>query len=124
MGTVATLRAGDVVVADFPGVVATKRRPAVVLSTELYHNNRPDVLLGAITTNLAAAATPMDHTLVDWAIAGLHRPSAFRSFLVTLPKALSAKRCDTGDGSERADGRSGAPAERSLGGVRIEESDI
>ncbi len=83
----AALKAGDVVVADFPGVTGIKRRPAVVVSTDAYHSHRPDVLLGAITTNIAAAATPMDFALNDWAAAGLHRPSAFRTFLVTLPQA-------------------------------------
>ncbi len=57
----ATLKAGDVVVADFPGITGVKRRPAVVVSTDADHSHRPDVLLGAITTNLAAAATPMDY---------------------------------------------------------------
>lgn len=82
----ATLKAGDVIVADFPGITGVKRRPAVVISTDAYHSHRPDVLLGAITTNLAAATTPLDYALNDWALAGLHRPSAFRTFLVTLPQ--------------------------------------
>src|SRR5712692_10123158 len=87
MGQVATLKAGNVVVADFPGITGVKRRPAVVVSTDAYHSHRPDVLLGAITTNLAAATTQMDYALSDWAAAGLRRPSAFRTFLVTLPQA-------------------------------------
>lgn len=82
----ATLKAGDVVVADFPGITGVKRRPAVVISSDAYHLHRPDILLGAITTNLAAAKTPMDFALNDWAVAGLRRPSAFRTFLVTLPQ--------------------------------------
>ena len=32
-----TFRPGDVVVAYFPGVVQGKNRPAVVVSTDLYH---------------------------------------------------------------------------------------
>ena len=54
------LKPGDVVVAYFPGVTGVKRRPAVVVSTDSYHNHRPDVILGAITTNLSAATTPKD----------------------------------------------------------------
>ena len=90
----ATLKAGDVVVADFPGITGVKRRPAVVISTDSYHNHRPrlrrdvppDVILGAITTNLSAATTPTDHILTDWASEGLRHLSAFRAFLVTLPQ--------------------------------------
>jgi mRNA interferase MazF len=33
------LNAGDVIVVDFPGVTGIKRRPAVVLSSELYHTS-------------------------------------------------------------------------------------
>jgi PemK-like, MazF-like toxin of type II toxin-antitoxin system len=78
------LTAGDVVVVDFPGAVATKRRPAVVLSTPLYHANRPDVIVGLLTTNTAVATAPTDYILQDWSAAGLHRPSAFRSYILTL----------------------------------------
>ncbi len=82
----ATLKPGDVVVADFPGVTGVKRRPAVVVSTENYHTFRPDTILGAITTNLAAATAPTDHSLIDWIGAGLRQQSAFRAFLMTLPQ--------------------------------------
>lgn len=82
----ATLRAADVVVADFPGITTIKRRPAVVLSTEEYHLHHPDVILGAITTNLAVCTTPHDWVLKDWQVAGLRQPSAFRTFLVVLPR--------------------------------------
>lgn len=82
----ATLKPGDVVVADFPGITGVKRRPAVVVSTSSYHRYRPDAILGAITTNLPAANTSADHILTDWAAEGLRHPSAFRTFLVTLPQ--------------------------------------
>ena len=81
-----TLKSEDVIIADFPGVTGIKRRPAVVISTTEYHIALEDVILGAITTNLTIATTPTDHLIADWAAAGLRRPSAFRSFLVTLPQ--------------------------------------
>lgn len=81
-----TVKPGDVVIADFPGATGIKRRPAVVLSTVEYHNTHKDVILGAITTNLQIATTQNDHILSDWLSAGLRRPSAFRTFLVTLPQ--------------------------------------
>lgn len=79
------LKPGDVVTVDFPGVTGVKRRPAVVVSTIEYHAHRPDVIVGVITSQVASAITPVDYLLQDWAAAGLHRPSAFRSFLATLP---------------------------------------
>ena len=81
-----TLKSADVIIADFPGVTGIKRRPAVVISTADYHTTVGDVILGAVTTNLIIATTPTDHLIVDWTEAGLRRPSAFRSFLVTLHK--------------------------------------
>ncbi len=80
------VKPADVVITDFPGVTGVKRRPAVVLSTIDYHVFHRDVILGAITTNLAVATTPTDHLIADWTMAGLRRPSAFRTFLVTLPQ--------------------------------------
>jgi len=52
--TTALPRAGDIVVTDFPGATGTKRRPAVVLSSDRYHETRPDSIIGVITSNLSA----------------------------------------------------------------------
>ena len=43
---------GDVVVLEFPGAMGLKRRPAIVLSSHLYHLHRPDLILGLVTTNV------------------------------------------------------------------------
>jgi mRNA interferase MazF len=80
------LKPGDVVVVDFPGVTGIKRRPAIVLSSDIYHSTRPDVILGLITSQVAGSIGPTDHALGEWAVAGLRLPSLFRSFLVTVPR--------------------------------------
>ncbi|HLK60158.1 MAG TPA: type II toxin-antitoxin system PemK/MazF family toxin [Chthonomonadaceae bacterium] len=79
------LQPGDVVTVPFQGVTGTKQHPAVVLSSSSYHSNRPDAILGLLTTQIADATTPTDYVLQDWAEAGLHRASAFRAFFVTVP---------------------------------------
>ena len=76
---------GDVVIVNFAGAVRVKRRPAVVLSSELYHAHRPDTILGLITSQTSAAIEPTDYVLLDWATAGLKQPSAFRSYIPTMP---------------------------------------
>jgi mRNA interferase MazF len=76
--------AGDVVVIDFPGVTGVKRRPAVVLSSNLYHQVRPDIVVGLLTSQTAAAIEETDCVLEDSADAGLRVASAFRSFFATL----------------------------------------
>ena len=78
------MKPGDVVVGAFPGADATKVRPAVVLSTELYHRHRPDVIVALITTQRPRELAPTDCELRDWRQAGLHQPSFFRLFPVTL----------------------------------------
>jgi mRNA interferase MazF len=79
----------DVVTVDFPGATGIKRRPAVVVSSKLYHTHRPDMILGVLTTQLAGATTPLDYLLQDWSLAGLHKPSAFRSYLgMAIPAAV------------------------------------
>src|SRR5437763_4866526 len=84
--TTALLNAGDVIILDFPGVQGIKRRPAVGLSSDLYHSARPDVIAGLITSQTSSAIGPTDYALQDWATAGLRVPSAFRAFVVTVPR--------------------------------------
>ncbi|HEY4689014.1 MAG TPA: type II toxin-antitoxin system PemK/MazF family toxin [Anaerolineae bacterium] len=80
---------GDVVTVDFPGATGVKRRPAVIISTSEYHTHRPDVIVGVLTAQIADATTPFDCLLRDWPDANLRRPTAFRSFLATMPAAAT-----------------------------------
>jgi hypothetical protein len=43
------------------------------------------VILGLVTTQLAGATAPSDYLPLDWTACGLHKPSAYRTFLFTLP---------------------------------------
>jgi mRNA interferase MazF len=80
--------AGDVVTVDFAGATGTKRRPAVVSSSP-YHQHRPDLVLGVLTSQISRATTPMDYILEDWATASLRQPSAFRAYFgMTTPAAM------------------------------------
>ena len=80
------MRAGSVVVVNFPGVNGLKRRPAIVISSDLYHSNRPDVILALITSQITKSNSETDYTLRDWSNCGLNKPSAVRMFLSTRPK--------------------------------------
>lgn len=68
-----------------PGAHVTKVRPAVVLSTEDYHRDRPDVIVGLIATRAPTPLAATDCAIQDWKEAGLHAPSYFRLYPVTLP---------------------------------------
>jgi len=82
------VQSGDVVTVDFPAVTGIKRRPAVVLSSQTYHLNRPDVIVGLITSQTKNLGVT-DYVLQDWQISGLRVPSVFRSFIVTLPPSAN-----------------------------------
>ena len=80
---------GDVVTVDFIGATGTKHRPAVVGSSALYHQHRPDLVLGVLTSQVSRAITPLDNVLADWASAGLRQPSAFRAYFgMATPTAM------------------------------------
>lgn len=64
--------------------MGTKARPAVVLSTAEYNRFRPDVILGLITTQEPRPYSATDCQLLDWRMEGLHAPSWFRLYVVTL----------------------------------------
>ena len=74
------MTSGSVVIVNFPGATGIKRRPAIVLSTATYHIERPDVILTAVTSQVAKANAKTDHILQDWKSAGLTKPSAVRIF--------------------------------------------
>ena len=77
---------GDVVLVPFPfsDLSTAKVRPAVVVSSDLYHSTEPDLLLAALTSQVAGATGPYDYRLRDWRAAGLRFPSALKPVLVTL----------------------------------------
>lgn len=83
-------RKGDVVLVPVPFTNLRERkvRPSVVLSGPDYHRTEPDLILGAITTNLTAANAPVDYVLTDWQGAGLKFPSAFKPIVFTVEPAL------------------------------------
>jgi mRNA interferase MazF len=80
------IQPGAVILVDFPGVKQAKPRPAVVISSDMYHRVRADIVVALLTSKLAEATTVTDYVLQDWAAAGLHVPSAFRSFFATLTR--------------------------------------
>jgi mRNA interferase MazF len=55
-----------------------KQRPAVVVSSDAYNANRPDVLIMAITSVLRSTGSALafaEAVLADWQGAGLIKPS-------------------------------------------------
>ena len=87
MKRVSVVKPGDVLTVNFPGATGLKRCPVVAVSTDTYHGSRPDVIVSVLTSQVAAATAPTDCILQDWEAAHLHRPTAFRAYLATVPAA-------------------------------------
>ena len=89
-----TFQRGDVILVPFPfsDLSAAKARPAVVVSSARYHATEPDLLLAALTSQVAGATGPFDYHLRDWRAAGLRFPSALKPVLVTLDPARTLHR--------------------------------
>jgi len=80
---------GDMLLVPFPysDLSTTKVRPAIVVSSALYHSLEPDLILAAITSKVTTAIGPLDYILLDWRQAGLRQPTALKPVLFTLDPA-------------------------------------
>ena len=81
------MKPGDVVVGVLEGAVETKARPAVVIASSSYLAERPDVLVGILTTRPPKPAASSDYSLQDWQAAGLRAECHFRAYVLTVHRS-------------------------------------
>jgi len=81
---------GDVVLIPFPftDLTATKTRPTVVVSSAVYQNVRPELLLFYISSQVSKATESIDYVLNDWKTAGLLKPSFVRPKIAAIEPKL------------------------------------
>jgi mRNA interferase MazF len=65
----------------------SKRRPAIVLSTDEYNRRCLDLIVAPITCNLGTGQTD-DTPLTDWNSAGQLRPSVVKGVVGTVQQSL------------------------------------
>jgi mRNA interferase MazF len=84
---------GDVVLVSFvfADESGTKHRPAVVLSSNAYHENRQEVIIAAITSNVDRVLFG-DYMLAGWNEAGLLFPSLVTGILRTIKMQMIHRR--------------------------------
>lgn len=84
---------GQVVLVPFPftSQAASKRRPAVVVSSRVYATERPDLIVMAVTSQLRPAPALGETWLRHWRAAGLLKPSAVKPVMATLEQSLVIK---------------------------------
>jgi len=76
-----------VVVGVLIGALETKVRPAVVIASSTYLVERPDVLVGILTTKPPRTFASTDYALLDWQSAGLRAVSCFRAYVLTTHRS-------------------------------------
>jgi mRNA interferase MazF len=92
MQPMATYKQFDVVVVPFPfkDRTATKKRPALVLSSEQFNSGIHHSVMAMITT-ASHSAWPLDIAITDLKDAGLKTPSIIRMKLFTIDHMLILK---------------------------------
>ena len=90
MPSTTTYSFGDVVLVPFPFTdqSATKKRPAVVVSSDAYNRARPDLILMAITGHMSAYPRIGEVVISAWKEAGLLKASTIKPILATIEKTL------------------------------------
>jgi len=81
---------GDLVLVPFPFTdqSTTKRRPAVVVSSDAYHRDRRDLIILAVTSQVRPAASVGEVAIAHWKEAGLLKPSVLKPVLATIERRL------------------------------------
>ena len=85
---------GDIVLVPFPFTdqSTVKKRPAVIVSSDAYNLQRPDIVIMAVTSQMYSADRFGDTIITEWQAAGLLKPSVFKSIFTTIEKGLILKR--------------------------------
>jgi mRNA interferase MazF len=91
MPSTTTYSFGDVVLVPFPFTdqTAAKKRPAVIVSIDAYQQQRPDVIVMAVTSQVLRRAGALGEVLIrDWQGAGLPKASLIKPVLATIEQRL------------------------------------
>ncbi|MEG4112247.1 MULTISPECIES: type II toxin-antitoxin system PemK/MazF family toxin [unclassified Microcoleus] len=79
---------GDVVLVPFPFTDRTtnKKRPAVVISSDVYNAEYPNRILMGITSQVSSSPKVGDIVITDWRSAGLLKASMIKPVITTIEK--------------------------------------
>ena len=84
---------GDVILVPFPfsDQTTTKKRPAVIISSDTYNNISQDIFIMAITSQIRNPIGIGEFLIGDWQSAGLLKSSAVKSAISTIEQRLVMK---------------------------------
>lgn len=88
-----TCERGDVVLVGFvfSDESGMKLRPALVVSSDVYHKGRQEAVVAAITSSVRRPL-PGDHRVLRWKEAGLLFPSVVTGVLRTIKRSMIQRR--------------------------------
>ena len=88
-----TYNFGEIVLVPFPFTdqTAIKKRPAVIVSSNDYNVNRPDIIIMAVTSQMRSSEYFGDTIIHQWKNAGLLKPSVIKPIFTTIEKRLVLK---------------------------------
>ena len=80
---------GDILLVPFPFTdqTSTKKRPTVVISSDKYNSQKPDLIIMAITSQFNASANFGEIIITDFKSAGLFKSSVIK-LITTIEKNL------------------------------------
>ena len=85
---------GDILLIPFPfsDQTSAKQRPALVISSDPFQQEGPDLLLMAITSQIGGVLRLGEFLIRDWQPAGLLKPSAVKAAITTIEAKLIRRR--------------------------------
>lgn len=94
MPTMTGFEFGDVVLvaSPFTDHGATKRRPAIVVSSNAYNRETTDLIILAVTSQARSAPMLGEVSIESWKEAGLLKPSVLKPILTTIERSLVLRR--------------------------------
>ncbi|OHB97769.1 MAG: growth inhibitor [Planctomycetes bacterium RIFCSPLOWO2_12_38_17] len=89
-----TYNKGDIVLVPFPfsDQTATKKRPAVIISSDRHNNTSSDIVIMAITSKTDKNLTTGECLINNWQDAGLLKPSVIKPAISTIEQTLVLKK--------------------------------
>jgi mRNA-degrading endonuclease toxin of MazEF toxin-antitoxin module len=81
---------GDVVLVPFPFTdqSASKKRPAVVVSSSAYHAGHVNLILIGVSSRIGTSTRVGEVVVADWKKAGLIGPSVLKAVITTVERKL------------------------------------
>ena len=94
---------GEIVLVPFPFTdqTTTKKRPAVVVSSNFYNALLPDIVLMAVTGQIKKPLRDGELEVIEWQKAGLLKTSAIKPIFTTIEKNLILRKLGTLESSDR-----------------------